>query len=46
MVNESLSQTAPMRRVTSTCRRFELGILWKCSPASRLRSLRSPLARP
>ena len=30
----------------NTCRRFELRILWKCSAASRLRSLRSPLARP
>ena len=34
------------RPVMTTCRRFELRILWKCSAASRLRSLRSPLARP
>ena len=27
-------------------RRFDLRILWKSSAASRLRSLRSPLARP
>ena len=32
--------------VMTTCRRFDLRILWKCSAASRLRSLRSPLARP
>ena len=32
--------------VIETCRRFGLRILWKCSTASRLRSLRSPLARP